>query len=112
MASSSLSTYLAIAQSYASPFADRIDSWFADNSLFTDLACRANVPRKFLTSGVVVAAFLFFVFGAGAGLVSVIVGTVWPAYCSMRALETEGKEDDVQWCGRTCAARDPVLKML
>lgn len=95
-----MASYLAVTQSYLSPVADRIDGWFADNSLFTDLACRTNVPRKFLTSGVVVAAFLFFVFGAGAGLVSVIVGTVWPAYCSMRALETENKEDDVQWCAR------------
>lgn len=94
----SVAQYASTAVAVVEPYLQRVDALFGESRFFSDLACRAKVPRKFLTSGIVLLAFCFFVFGLGQSLLSVLVGAVWPAYCSMRALETPNKEDDVQWC--------------
>merc|ERR1711972_938603 len=40
---------------------------------------------------------LWLAFGFGAQLLANIVGFVYPAYCSIRALESSVKSDDTQW---------------
>jgi len=35
--------------------------------------------------------------GLGASFLTNVVGIVYPAYCSIHAIETDGKEDDVEW---------------
>lgn len=40
---------------------------------------------------------LYLVFGIGQQLVSNVFGFLYPAYCSMKALESSNKEDDTKW---------------
>lgn len=51
----------------------------------------------FYLSGSVGILALYLVFGIGQQLVCNVFGFVYPAYCSMKALESPKKEDDTKW---------------
>ena len=35
--------------------------------------------------------------GLGASFLTNVVGLIYPAYCSLRAIESDGKDDDTEW---------------
>lgn len=53
---------------------------------------RINLP-----AGLFALLGLYLLFGYGAQLLCNVIGFLYPAFCSMKALETRTKEDDTKW---------------
>lgn len=58
---------------------------------------QGKVKKEWVVAGLGVFLFLLFIFGDLAGLVCNLVGFVYPAYMSFKAIETDTKDDDTQW---------------
>ncbi|XP_043264014.1 receptor expression-enhancing protein 6-like [Colletes gigas] len=64
---------------------------------FTKIERQTGVDRLYVFLGSVVVLALYLVFGIGQQLVCNIFGFIYPAYSSMKALESPKKEDDTKW---------------
>lgn len=56
-----------------------------------------NDIYNFLPTGLVAFTGLYLVFGFGAELICNLIGFCYPAYMSMKALESPQKDDDTKW---------------
>ena len=55
------------------------------------------MQRLYLGYGIVGLVVFWLAFGFGGQLLTNLIGFVYPAYCSIQALESARKQDDVQW---------------
>lgn len=58
---------------------------------------KAGVPTRYLILGVVGFLLFLMVFGFGADVICNFIGTAYPAYMSIKAIESPGEQDDKLW---------------
>uniref|UniRef100_A0A8C5JZG5 Receptor expression-enhancing protein n=1 Tax=Jaculus jaculus TaxID=51337 RepID=A0A8C5JZG5_JACJA len=61
------------------------------------LEVRTGVEKRYLAAGAVTVLSLYLLFGYGAPLLCNVIGFVYPAYASIKAIESPSKEDDTVW---------------
>jgi len=81
------------AQTYLDPLSDH----FKDVPVVKTIAEKLNVPTSYVAIGSVLVVFLMVFLGLGSGLIVNLVGILYPAYMSFKAIESEDPEDDKQW---------------
>lgn len=67
------------------------------NDVLTMAERNTEVDRIYTASGAIGFLVVYLVFGFGAQLVCNLIGFVYPAYASIKAIETKQKDDDTKW---------------
>lgn len=80
---------------------DRADKFLNEKNVVTDflgqLEEKTGIKKKIIAFGAVTVTGLYLVYGYGASLVCNMIGFVYPAYYSIKAIESVNKEDDTKW---------------
>jgi len=67
------------------------------DNIFTTIEVKTAVKREAVAGGSLALLALYLIFGDAAELICNIIGFIYPAYCSIKAIETVSKSDDTQW---------------
>jgi len=74
-----------------------LDKELSRYPILNGVETQTKVPKVALVLAVVSISFSLIFFNIGGQFITDIVAWVYPAYASFKALETLGREDDVQW---------------
>ncbi|KAI0727599.1 TB2/DP1, HVA22 family-domain-containing protein [Fomitopsis betulina] len=85
------------AQDKANYYLHQLDKELSKYSLFNVFEQRTQVPKSYAFIGAVVVLAIFHSINVSAAPVSNLIGWALPAYFSLKALETPGHQDDIQW---------------
>jgi len=80
---------------------EKLTEFLYQKNYFTDalafLESKTGVNRLYLFGGCVVVLSLYLVVGYASGFIVALLGFLYPAYASVKAIESTQKEDDTQW---------------
>ena len=76
---------------------DKLAKHFDEIPFIKQLSEKTKVPSSQLVIGIIVSLLVFVVFGFGASLIVQVVGILYPAYMSFKAIESPEDDDDKLW---------------
>ncbi|KAL6301023.1 TB2/DP1, HVA22 family-domain-containing protein, partial [Sparassis latifolia] len=81
----------------ASYYVNQLDKELSKHSAFTAFEKRTQIPKSYAFLVGLLLVTLFHSVNVLAAPVSNLIGWALPAYFSVKALETPGHQDDIQW---------------
>ncbi|ELU03977.1 hypothetical protein CAPTEDRAFT_20933 [Capitella teleta] len=82
-------------------FKAKLDKALHEKNAFTDILekveAKTNVRRLYLVMGLAAFLALYLMVGYGAQFLCNFLGFLYPAYASVKAIESKGKDDDTKW---------------
>ncbi|XP_041913761.1 receptor expression-enhancing protein 6 isoform X1 [Alosa alosa] len=80
---------------------ERAEKFLNEKNFVTDCLSKVEewtgIKKRYLAIGATSLTGLYLVYGYGAALMCNLIGFVYPAYYSIKAIESEDKEDDTKW---------------
>jgi len=90
-----------ILASYYQQYVELLDRSLHQKNKFTDLLGlveqKTNVKRVYLAQGLIGVFCVYMILGHFAALVCNVVGFIYPAFRSFKAIESHDKSDDTKW---------------